>query len=136
VKTVYIVRVKGKHEVCKLDHLYSDWLVSEPAKIVSRTLHTSGLMIFPFHERAVSHAPSYLWRTWLNARLVFAVTTIECESDGRKEGSRCIVYLADNTHTHTPGVNKVGTNKANQRVKSIQPFMQRKCLFCTWHGHI
>jgi len=55
VKTVYIVRIKGKHEVRKLDHLYSDWLVSEPAKIVSRTLHTSGLMIFPLHETAVSH---------------------------------------------------------------------------------
>ena len=86
VKTVYVVRTKGKHEACKLDHLYSDWLVSEPAKTVSRTLHTSGLISFPFHERAVSHLPSYLWRTRLKARLVFAVTTIERESDGKAGG--------------------------------------------------
>jgi hypothetical protein len=112
VETVYTVRLKGKHEVCKLGHLYSDRLVSEPTKIVSRTLHTTGLMIFPFHETAVSHLPSYLWRTWINARIVFSVTTIECESDGETGGVsvHCVPYWQHthphthiHTHTHTRG---------------------------------
>ena len=44
-----------------------------------------------------------------------------------QEGSQFIVYLTDNTHihTHTPGVNKVGANKTNQRVKSIQVYAEK-----------